>query len=217
MQRSNLLRMIEEGEHQTQDFKFAITDSKKIARSLAAFANTDGGRLLIGVKDNGAVAGVRSDEEFYMIEAASQMYCKPEIPFAVRQHLHNGKTVLEILVEASTYKLHKAPNKEGDYKVYARVNDENMLVNNVYIRAMKQKMRAENVLRITKPVEVLLQYLEVNDEITFGHFARIARINRNVTTHILAQLISLDILSIHFSEKGARYRSTHKGRSALIA
>ena len=60
-----LLELIEEGEHEHQDFKFAITDSKKISRSIAAFANNDGGRLLIGVKDNGSIAGMKGDEEYY--------------------------------------------------------------------------------------------------------------------------------------------------------
>ena len=66
--------LIEQGEHQQLDFKFEVSDSKKIARTLSAFANTDGGRLLIGVKDNGNISGVRSEEEYYMIEAASKMY-----------------------------------------------------------------------------------------------------------------------------------------------
>ncbi|MGE5393191.1 MAG: helix-turn-helix domain-containing protein, partial [Candidatus Saccharibacteria bacterium] len=37
-----LLKLIQQGEHQQQDFKYCISDSKKIARSLVAFANTDG-------------------------------------------------------------------------------------------------------------------------------------------------------------------------------
>ena len=53
-----ILKFIEEGEHQQQDFKLRIDDSRKIAKTLVAFANTDGGRLLIGVKDNGTIAGV---------------------------------------------------------------------------------------------------------------------------------------------------------------
>ena len=64
--------LIAEGEHQQQDFKFEISDARKIAKTLSAFANTDGGRLLIGVKDNGRIAGVRSEEEKYMIEV--EMY-----------------------------------------------------------------------------------------------------------------------------------------------
>ena len=72
-----LQQLIAEGEHQQQDFKFEISDARKIARSLSAFSNTDGGRLLIGVKDNGRIAGVRSEEEIYMIEAAAKLYCRP--------------------------------------------------------------------------------------------------------------------------------------------
>ena len=48
--------LIAEGEHQQQDFKFEISDARKIAKTLSAFSNTDGGRLLIGVKDNGKIA-----------------------------------------------------------------------------------------------------------------------------------------------------------------
>lgn len=48
-----IYQLISEGEHLQQDFKFEISDVYKIAKSLSAFANTSGGRLLIGVKDNG--------------------------------------------------------------------------------------------------------------------------------------------------------------------
>ena len=53
----HIQNLIAEGEHQMLDFKFEISDSKRIARSLAAFANTDGGRLLVGVKDNVPLPG----------------------------------------------------------------------------------------------------------------------------------------------------------------
>ena len=56
----NIYKRISEGEGQQLDFKFAITDSKKIARSMAAFANSDGGVLLIGVKDNGKIVGIKT-------------------------------------------------------------------------------------------------------------------------------------------------------------
>jgi predicted HTH transcriptional regulator len=56
----NLKKLIAGGENQQLDFKFCVSDSRKIARTLAAFANSDGGRLLIGVKDNGSIAGISS-------------------------------------------------------------------------------------------------------------------------------------------------------------
>ena len=50
-----LQRLISEGEHQQQDFKYRVSDARKLARSVSAFANTDGGRLLIGVRDDGHI------------------------------------------------------------------------------------------------------------------------------------------------------------------
>jgi predicted HTH transcriptional regulator len=85
--------MIAEGEHQRQDFKYCINDSRKIAVSLVAFANTDGGRLLLGIRDNGSVAGVVSEEEYYMAEAAARLYSKPPIPFHIQVWKAEGKTL----------------------------------------------------------------------------------------------------------------------------
>ena len=50
-----LEKMISRGEGVQLDFKQSITNQKKIARTLAAFANNNGGKLLIGVKDNGFI------------------------------------------------------------------------------------------------------------------------------------------------------------------
>ena len=72
-----LERIIAEGEHEQQDFKYAISDARKIARSLSAFANHSGGRLLVGVRDNGSIAGVRNEEDIYLLEQAAEMYCEP--------------------------------------------------------------------------------------------------------------------------------------------
>ncbi len=70
--------LVEQGEHVNQDFKFAVSDPRKIARSISAFANHSGGHLLIGVKDNGVIAGVRTaDEEIYVVEQAAERYCRP--------------------------------------------------------------------------------------------------------------------------------------------
>ena len=89
-------KLIAEGEHEHQDFKYQISDAKKIARSISAFANNSGGRLLIGVKDNGKIVGVSSDEEIYMIEQAAQMYCRPPQQVECTVYRVEGKPVLKV-------------------------------------------------------------------------------------------------------------------------
>ena len=84
-------KLIAGGENQQLDFKYCISDSRKIARTLSAFANSDGGKLLIGIRDNGSIAGIKSDEEYYMVDTAVQLFCRPKITFTIKQHLIEGK------------------------------------------------------------------------------------------------------------------------------
>ena len=73
-----LEKMILEGEHQQQDFKYFLNDAKKISRTLAAFANTDGGRLLVGVKDSRELVGLKhKDEEVYVVQAGDNRLWNP--------------------------------------------------------------------------------------------------------------------------------------------
>src|SRR5512140_1567389 len=104
--------LIQSGEHQQLDFKFEISDSRKIAKTLVAFSNTNGGKLLIGVKDNGKIAGVRSDEEYYMIETAASFYCKPEVKFQVKKWEILGKTVLEVDIPKGLYRPYRSKNED---------------------------------------------------------------------------------------------------------
>ena len=138
--------LISQGEHQQLDFKFEVSDSKKIARTLSAFANTDGGRLLIGVKDNGAISGVRSEEEYYMIEAASTMYTRPSVPFTAKRWELHGKSVLEVYVAPGADKPYLAPDKDDKYMAYIRVADENILANEILVLSWKKRRNSQGVL-----------------------------------------------------------------------
>ena len=198
--------LIEQGEHQQLDFKFEVNDSKKIARSLSAFANTDGGRLLIGVKDNGNVSGIRSEEEYYMIEAASKMYTQPEVPFEATRWDVNGKTVLEIYIAPSSSRPHLAPDKDGDFKAYIRVKDENMLANDILVRAWRKVASSEGtLLMISKPVERLFTYLETHDFISLNMFCRVGHIPYGVAKSILIDLLAAEILKYVVIDKRICY------------
>ena len=202
-----LYKMIREGEHQKQDFKFCINDSKKIARSLVAFANTDGGRLLIGVKDNGRIAGISSDEEYYMVEAAAKIYSKPAIKFSTRQHFAEGKTVLEITVEPSSEKPHYAKDDNGKWLAFFRKNDENKLANNVMLEVWKKKANKHGILISYSEVEKqLLDWLEKNGSVSISGFARLVHISFQKAEQIIVDFIVLDILEMDVGDDKIIYR-----------
>lgn len=193
----HIVNLIRQGEHQKLDFKHSISDSKKIARSLAAFTNTIGGTLLIGVKDNGNVSGVNSDEEYYMLEGAAQMYCKPEVKFEVTRWEINGKVVLEVYVKPDAKHLYKAPDKNGKYKAFFRVKDENIV-------ATPLQVKVWNAIRYRKPVKIefsdkeqtLINHLKENSEITIDEYSRLGFIPRRDAENTLVKFAVLGIVSL---------------------
>ena len=192
---SYIIKLIQQGEHQTQDFKYCISDSRKIARSLVAFANTDGGRLLIGVKDNGRIAGVRSEEEYYMVESAAKIYSNPAINFATQQHFIEGKTVLEVNIEPSLEKPHFAKDDEGKWWAYFRKDDENRLASKIMIDVWKRQKSTEGILiNYTEAEKCLLDYLEIHEKISVSKYSRIAQISYKKAEQIIINFRTLNIL-----------------------
>ena len=198
--------LIAQGEHQQLDFKFEINDARKIARTLSAFANTDGGKLLIGVKDNGKIAGVRSEEEYHMIEAAAQMYCRPEMSFDTRRWTILGKTVLEVDIAPIENRPCLALSEEGKWLAYVRVEDQNIRANTVLLKVWKKDKRKKGIfIEYSKTEEILLDYLDSNHEIGISKFCRLAKISRKQAEETLAKLIALEIIQLSLRETGATY------------
>lgn len=210
----HIQNLILEGEHQMLDFKFEISDSRRIARSLAAFANTDGGRLLVGVKDNGAIAGVRSDEEIHMIEAAAVMYCQPKVHYTTEEWEINGKTVLEVIIPKDEQQKHKAPDNQGNYKIFVRVKDENLVADNVLIKVWKSdKLAIPAKITFTETETFLLHYLSEHEEITLQEFRQLAQINKRKAEAILADFIIVGTIEIVQTSQNTVFRLVQTPKS----
>lgn len=200
-------KLISQGEHQQLDFKFEISDSRKIAKTFVAFANTDGGKLLIGVKDNGNIAGVRSEEEKYMAEAAAQMYCSPNVKFDYKEWIVDGKKILEVSIHKGDERPYYAQNEDDKWMVYIRVNDQNILANKVLINAWKRKARPEGTyINYSDKEKLLLEYLEGNEIISLSKFRKTANISAYKAESILTNFLALDIISVNISEKQILYK-----------
>jgi predicted HTH transcriptional regulator len=211
-------KLIKEGENQQLDFKYCISDSKKIARTLSAFANTDGGKLLIGVRDNGSIAGIRSDEEFYMIDTAAKLFCRPEIPVVIKQHITEGKTILEVEVTKGDRRPYQAKGEDGKWRAYFRQNDQNLVANSVLLHLWRKNERKTGVLiRFGKPENVLMQHLKNNGSITLSDFKKIARIPAYRAEKIIVNLLLCNILVMEASEKGYLYTLSKSEEPAPVS
>ena len=207
---SFVLKLIEEGEHLNQDFKLRINDSRKIAKTMAGFANTDGGRLLIGVKDSGNVAGCNTAEEYHMIEAASNMYCRPAINFEIQVWKVGHLSVLEIKIPKSNSRPHfvEGVNDNGVTKwdAYIRREDRIHKANAVMIKVMQYQMRQErSEFRYDLHVGNLFSAWREGRELRFVQVAKISKMGFEEVENLLALLIVWAIVRAKHSKRGYIY------------
>ena len=84
--------------------------AKDIAKTLVAFANADGGTLIIGAEDDGTISGLSyAEDDIAVLRNAPKSHVHPETPLSgVRTHLvpMEGKTVLVFSVQKGTRYTH---------------------------------------------------------------------------------------------------------------
>jgi predicted HTH transcriptional regulator len=199
--------LIQLGENQHLDFKFEISDAKKMARTFSAFANTGGGKLLIGVKDNGKITGIRSEEEMYMAESSAHLFCKPAVQYEIRKWYVDGHCVLEIEIPVSAVRPHFARNESGEWTAYVRVGDQNIQANGILVDFWKKEGRQHGVLlNYRREEQILMAYLAENEKITLSAFTRIARTGRAQAEKILVKLMLLKVIHMEVTDKAVYYR-----------
>jgi len=200
--------LILQGESQTLDFKFEVTDAKKLAKTFSAFANTDGGTLLIGVKDNGKITGVSVEEEEYMLESAACIFCKPSVKYNINKWFIEGKWILEVIVPPSRKKPHYALNENNKWRAYIRVKDKNIQANGLILKVWKNKKNKKGTfIRYGILERQVLKTVESNPK-TFNEIKNILNIKGKTLEQILVKMISIDAIKITYDQNDFYYSST---------
>lgn len=199
----NIKRLILEGEGLTLDFKKTITSSQKIAKSLVAFANGKGGRLLIGVTDDGKIVGVKSeDEEKFMITRSAHQFCKPAIEPKFEEVYVDDKVVLVVSVDKSDTKPHYALDDSNKWWAYYRVADKCILASNVILEILKKENKESGTLITYSDMErSLFKYLGEQERITLKQFSKLTRSSHKKAQKVLVNLILTGLIAPHTSEK----------------
>lgn len=187
--------LISQGEHEEQDFKFAISDARKIARSVSAFANNRGGRLLVGVKDNGTIAGVRSEEDIFVVEQAARMYCVPPQPIEVTAFkIDPGVVVFRVVIARAERRPVVVREADGSRRAYYRVADENIAVPSFVGKAWRGPSGAACAMSLDGTERSLLDLLIERNGITYDEAVRLLHITGERAEEALARLYSLGLI-----------------------
>lgn len=205
MSPGDLKNLIQTGEGQFLEFKRRIPTAEKIAREIAAFANSKGGTILVGVDDNGTIPGIREyfEEEYLLIKAAYD-HCVPEVPLEI-ELVHAGPVdVMVVRVKESDTK--PVYNKSKKKRlVYVRRDDASVLASDELVEVLKQQYSSEGVtFEYGKNEQMLFRYLNEYGEITVSNFANLINQTSYRASKILVNLVSAGVLKL-FTKKEVDY------------
>ena len=114
------------GESKNIESKVSLPDkSEKYVKTIVAFANTQGGKLIVGVDDkNHQVIGVENDILFQTMDAIATAVsdsCMPQIIPDIEPQTVEGKIVIIVSVEAGKNRPYYLKSKGKENGTYIRV------------------------------------------------------------------------------------------------
>ncbi|RMF55341.1 MAG: ATP-binding protein [Bacteroidetes bacterium] len=195
----DLTRLVARGEGPHLEFKRRVPQPARLAKEIVAFANTEGGRLLLGVDDDGTILGVRDPgEEEYALSEALRRYCHPTVEVEVaRVEVSRRRDVLIVHVPESAVKPHFVVVGQGRVP-YVRIEDMSVEASRERVRLMKAD-RGEEGVRFTfgEKELLLMRYLETYGRITVEQFANVAHISRRRASDTLVLMTRARVLLLH--------------------
>lgn len=130
--------LINSKESKTLDFKQKVTSKEKIARTIAAMANTEGGFILIGLSDQKKIIGIDPEEEKFMVESANEIFCTPRASLSCESYpwkdsesekkSNKEKHLLLVTIKKTEGPEIYISDKMGNRKIYIRVDDQTRLI-----------------------------------------------------------------------------------------
>lgn len=234
MDYKSLRELVKQGEGNRLEFKLKTNHPEKIVREIVAFANTDGGKLLIGVSDDRTIKGLKYiDEDEYLLTRAIEKYCSEGIEYDLeRVPIGDEREVLVLNIQRSKqrpqYVLQEIDiSKTNDtfkHKKYTPPKNRSKLVRRTYIRVadksvqasweMREILRRRNEhtniqFRYGEKEKKLMQHLDQHHSITVQDFAHIANIPRSVASKTLVVLVLANVLEVHPDEIEDKFSILH--------
>tara|TARA_B100000989_G_scaffold298966_1_gene291470 strand:+ start:4294 stop:4998 length:705 start_codon:yes stop_codon:yes gene_type:complete len=209
MSKADLTNLVERGESSFLEFKQKVTSPEKLAREIAAFANTEGGIILVGVGDKGELIGLETylEEEFWLKQAAEQE-CVPPVSITFELFQIGQRDILIVHVPESPVKpvQVKAGKSSKIRKVFVRVDDASVEASNEYIQVLKQDGATQGItFEYGEKEQILFRFLREYSVITLSDFSNIAHINSYRAAKILVNLVSAGVLDFYEKDGKAHY------------
>jgi len=200
--------LVKQGEHKHLEFKRKAAHPEKIMKEVVAFANTDGGKLLVGVDDNGDIPGLKyPEEEEYILNKAMTELISPHVDYElkiIRLSETEDRAVLYYDIAPGVRKPYYAKEKPKDKygKAYIRLADKSIQASREVVSILKfHKRRDKGGFKFGEKESKLMKYLEQHGKITLKEYSQLAKLSMRHASESLVTLVSSNVLHVRPNER----------------
>jgi predicted HTH transcriptional regulator len=196
------------GEGISLEFKRRVPQPERIAKEIVALANTNGGRIVLGVADNGTIEGFEHiAEQQFLLRQATEAHCTPPVEYDTeRVVVGDQRDVVVVTVPESRNKPHflvSDSSSNGQGPVYVRVEDRSVEASDETVQRLReQRPDASVTFEFGETESLLMRYLDDYGRITVPQLAQLADISPERASQTLLRLARADLLHLHESEDG---------------
>lgn len=209
MTRRELEQLVDLGEGISLEFKRRVPQPERIAKEIVALANTNGGRIVLGVDDDGSILGIdHASEEIFLLRQAVKAHCRPEVEYQTERVVVEPRCdVLVVTIHESEDKPHRVvadvQENEEDGTVYVRVEAKSMEASAETIQEMEAQDDRDGVtFEFGETESLLMRYLDDYGRISVSQLAQLAGISPERASQTLLRLTKADLLHLHPDEEG---------------
>lgn len=144
---AELATRIAQGEGKTLEFKRGLPRDDKVARSLAAFANTRGGLLLIGVGDTAELLGAPHPRRtLAKLREIAENVLEPALRVELGIVELEGKPIVWCSVPLSPQRPHAVLHPSGEREVVTRAGSSNREADGATLKAILEQRTSKRSL-----------------------------------------------------------------------
>jgi predicted HTH transcriptional regulator len=203
-----LEQLVSLGEGISLEFKRRVPRPERIAKEIVALANTNGGRIVLGVSDDGTIEGFENiSEQEFLLREATKAHCSPPVDYDTeRVVVADRRDVIVVTVPESPSKPHVlVPDRaaDGAGPTYVRVEDRSVEASDETIEHLKTQRSEDGVtFEFGETESLLMRYLDDYGRITVPQLAQLADISPERASQTLLRLTRADLLHLHSAEEG---------------
>lgn len=201
MELAELRKIVKGGESEFVEFKKKVAHPIKIVKEVVAFANKEGGLLLIGVSDDGSLDGVKEpDGELFLLEEEIRKRCKPMVDYTVsRVNLSMKKQILVLDIEESHRKpvflIYNLKARRG--KAYIRMDDKSIQMSVAVRKILKERYRnSVQGFNYGENERTIIKLISEKRKATLRELVKLSSINNEEVLNILVTLTVSNILGV---------------------